>query len=121
MAMMNTPSSTWNTIKDVWSDLDNKVMYEIDSKMTNMIEGKLTIDSQQMIKFLLNMGMAWLRSIEFNGIDTHPPMQLTVGLFLDNSNNVRRLKESAGLEDKWITQVLKCICITMFKSNYVLV
>ena len=96
-------------------------MYETESEMTNMIEGKLTTYNEKMTRYLLNMGMAWIGSIDFDETDTHPPMQLTVGLFLDNSNNVRRLKESAGLEDKWITQVLKCICITMFKSNYVLV
>ena len=39
-------------------------MYEIDSKMTNMIEGKLTADSQQMTKILLNMGMALLGNID---------------------------------------------------------
>ena len=74
--------------------------------MTNMIEGKLTIDSEQMTKLLLNMGMAWLGGIDFDEMDTHPPMQLLMGVFLDNSNEVRILKESAGLEDKRITQVL---------------
>ena len=39
-------------------------MYETDSKMTNMIEGKLTADSEQMTKFILNMGMAWLGIID---------------------------------------------------------
>ena len=33
-------------------------MDETDSEMTNMIEGKLTVDNQHMTKFLLNMGMA---------------------------------------------------------------
>ena len=33
-------------------------MYETDSGMNDMIEGKLTIYSEQMTKLLLNMGMA---------------------------------------------------------------
>ena len=41
-----------------WSKSNNRVMYEIDLGMTNMIEGKLTTDSDQMTKLLLNMGMA---------------------------------------------------------------
>ena len=41
--------------------------------------------------------------------DTNPLMQLTAGVFLDNSNKVRRLMELAGLEDKQNTQVLICI------------
>ena len=32
-------------------------MYETDSGMTNMIEGKLTADHEQMTKLLLNMGI----------------------------------------------------------------
>ena len=45
-------------------------MYETDSEMTNMIEGKLTADSEQMTKPLLNMGMVWLGSIDFDEIDS---------------------------------------------------
>ena len=41
-----------------WSKLDTKVMYETESEMTNMIEGKLTADSEKMTKPLLNMVMA---------------------------------------------------------------
>ena len=33
------------------------MMYETDSGMTNMIEGKMTVDSGQMTKIILNMGM----------------------------------------------------------------
>ena len=47
-----------------WSKLDNKVMYETDSEMTDMIEGKMATNSEQMTKYLLNMGMAWLGSID---------------------------------------------------------
>ena len=65
-------------------------MYETDSEMTNMIEGKLISDSEQMTKSLLNMGMAWLSSIDFGKTDT---------------KLARRLKEKAQLEDKWISQV----------------
>ena len=54
--------------------------------MTNLIEGKLTIDNEEVTKYLLNMGMAWIGSIDFYETDTHPPMQLIVGEFLDNSN-----------------------------------
>ena len=43
-------------------------MYEIDSEMKNMIEGKLNIDSEQMTKYLLNMGMALLGSIDMRMI-----------------------------------------------------
>ena len=32
-------------------------MYEIELDMTNMIEGKLTVDNEKMTKFLLNIGM----------------------------------------------------------------
>ena len=39
-------------------------MYETGSDMTNMIEGQLTTDSEQMTKLLLNMGMEWLGSID---------------------------------------------------------
>ena len=56
-------------------------MYETDSEMTNMIEGKPTADSEQMTKLLLNMGMAWLGNMN----DTNTPMQLMVKVFLDNS------------------------------------
>ena len=42
----------------LWSKLDSKVVYETASWMTNMIEGKLTANSEQMTKLLLNMGMA---------------------------------------------------------------
>ena len=38
-------------------------MYETDSKMNNMIEGKLTAENEQMTKYLLNIGMEWLGSI----------------------------------------------------------
>ena len=93
--------------------------------MTNIIEGEMTTDSEHMTKFLLNMGMEWLESIEFNETDTHPPMQKTTGVFLDNSNEVRRLMESVGIKDKQITQVLKCICkwvtcsrVTMYFRKY---
>ena len=41
-----------------WSKPNNRVMYEIESEMNNMIEGKLAVDSEQMTKILLNMGMA---------------------------------------------------------------
>ena len=41
-----------------WSKPDNKVMYKTDLGMTNMIEAKLTTDSENMTKLLLNMGMA---------------------------------------------------------------
>ena len=68
-------------------------MYETDSRMTNMIEGKLTADSEQMTKLLLNMGMELLGSIDFDKTNTHPPMQLMAGVFLDNSREVRRLME----------------------------
>ena len=40
-----------------WSKLDNRVMYETNSVMNNIIEGKLTVDSERMTKFLSNMGM----------------------------------------------------------------
>ena len=59
-----------------------------------------------MKKLLLNMGMAWLGSIDFDETDTHPPMQLTEGVFLENSNEVRRLMKLVGLKDKQITQEL---------------
>ena len=51
-----------------YSKPDNRVMYETDLDMTNMIEGKLTADSEQMTKLLLNMGMAWLGSIDMRMI-----------------------------------------------------
>ena len=41
-----------------WSKPDNRVMYETNSAMTKMIEGKMTVDSDNMTKLLLNMGMA---------------------------------------------------------------
>ena len=61
------------------------MIYEIDSDITNMIEGKLTTDNEWMTKFLLNMGMEWLGSNDFYETDTHPPMQLMARVFLDNS------------------------------------
>ena len=39
-------------------------MYETNLGMTNMIEGKLTIDSDKKTKIILNMGMEWLGSID---------------------------------------------------------
>ena len=86
-----------------WSKSDIRVIYEIDSGMTNMIEGILNAEEE---KILLNMGMEWIGSTDFDETDTHPPMQLTVGLFYYKSNEVRRIKESVGLEDKHISQVL---------------
>ena len=59
-------------------------MYETDSRMTDMIEGKLIAEYQQMNESLSNMGMAWLGNIDLEN-DTNPPMQLTVRVFLDNS------------------------------------
>ena len=41
-----------------WSKPDNRVMYKIDLEMENLIEGKLTKNSENMSKLLLNMGMA---------------------------------------------------------------
>ena len=51
-----------------WSKPDSKVMYETDLGMTNMIKGKLTVDSEQMAKLRLNMGMAWLGNIDMRMI-----------------------------------------------------
>ena len=96
-------------------------MYETDSEMTNMIEGKPTADSEQMTKLLLNMGMAWLGSIDFDETDTHPPMQLMAGLFLDNSNEQEYSRNQQdlntnGLPKCWIHMQTSA----MFKSDYVL-
>ena len=39
-----------------WSDLDSRTMYDTDSEMTHMIEGKLIIDSEQVTKYSLEHG-----------------------------------------------------------------
>ena len=44
--------------KMFWSKPDSRVIYETDSGITNMIEGKLTADSENMTKLISNMGMA---------------------------------------------------------------
>ena len=70
--------------------MDSRVIYETDSGMTNMIEGKLTADSEQMTKSSLEHEheMTW-EYLHEN--DTNPPMQLTVRVFLDKSKEVRIL------------------------------
>ena len=95
-------------------------MYEIESGMTNMIEGKLIADSENMTKILLNMGMAWLGSIEFDDIHTHPPMQVTMGVFLDNSKESKKTHEISGTQRKMDYPITECICIRVPCSRVIM-
>ena len=47
---------------------DCRVVYETDLGMIDIIEGKLIEDSEEMTKYLLNMGMAWLGNIDMRMI-----------------------------------------------------
>ena len=64
--------------------------------MTNMIEGKLTTNSEQMTKFLLNMGMAWLGTIHFDETDTQLPMK-------NDSGSILRQLKQGKMNQGWPT------------------
>ena len=88
--------------------------------MTNMIEGKLTPDSEYMTKLLLNMGMDWLDSIDMRMI---PIPQWNWQWEYSWTN--QRSKKTLGIsrtqrQMDYPSAEIHIQMSAMFKSNYVL-
>ena len=95
-------------------------MYKTDLGMTNMIEGKMTADSDNMNKILLNMGMAWLGNIDTRMI---PVPQWN--WWWEYSWTTQRSNKTLGIsrtqrQTDYLSTEMHMQMSAMFKSNYVL-
>ena len=107
-----------------WSKPDSRVMYEIDSEMTNIIEVKMTADSEHMTKYSLEHvhGMTWQYWI---WQDWYPSPNATV-----NGSILGKLKwgkKAQGISRNWrqtyypsseyICKQEPCSRVTMYYHN----